>query len=196
MDIRVGYIKDATMALGPGCRFVIWTQGCLRRCKDCASPEHQPLDGGYLIDTKELADWICSCRSIDGITISGGEPFLQANALYELTEMLKLTRPELNVIVFTGNLLKDLTDEDSKAFLRNIDLLIDGEYISELNDGVGLRGSSNQRFHYLTERLVSYQNELEGGIRNTEVYWTDETRKRMVTIGVPKFKHSIDDDCI
>lgn len=188
MKLRVGYIKAGTMALGPGNRFVIWTQGCLRRCKGCASPEHQSLDGGYLIDTKELSNQICSCRQIDGITISGGEPFLQAHALTDLLNGVSEVRPELTVLVFTGNKLEELTDLDSKAFLEKIDLLIDGEYIPDLNDGKGLRGSSNQKFHFLTERLIDYQNMLECGERKTETYWVDERRKKMVTIGVPRSK--------
>lgn len=186
MKLRVGYIKAGTRALGPGNRFVIWTQGCLRRCKGCASPEHQSLDGGYLIDIKELSDQICSCRSIDGITISGGEPFLQAHALTDLLNGVSKVRPELTVLVFTGNKLEELTDLDSKAFLGKIDLLIDGEYIQELNDGIGLRGSSNQRFHFLTGRLVDFRNELECGERKTETYWSDNKRNGMVTIGVPR----------
>lgn len=182
MKIRIGYIKAGTMALGPGRRFVIWVQGCLRRCVDCISPEHQSLDGGYLIDVNELAAQINACRTIDGITISGGEPFLQAKALYLLTDMLKKTRPELNVLVFTGNQIDDLTDEDSKAFIANIDLLVDGEYISELNDSIGLRGSSNQRFHYLSDRLRPYKNELEYGQRRREVY--AENDRDLITIGI------------
>lgn len=185
MKLRVGYIKAGTRALGPGNRFVIWTQGCLRKCKGCASPEHQPLDGGYLVDTKELSDQICSCCSIDGITISGGEPFLQAQALTNLLNGVSKVRPELTVLVFTGNKLEELTDLDSKAFLGKIDLLIDGEYIPELNDGKGLRGSCNQRFHFLTERLANYRYEFENGERKAEIYWTDKKRQRMVKIGVP-----------
>ncbi len=194
MDLRVGYIKAGIRVLGPGNRFVIWTQGCLRRCKGCASPEHQPLDGGYLVDTKELSNQICSCLSIDGITISGGEPFLQAEVLIDLLSRVKEVRPELTVIVFTGNKLEELTDLDSKVFLGKIDLLIDGEYIPEFNDGIGLRGSNNQRFRFLTDRLASYRNELESGDRMTETYWADEKRQRMVTIGVPRLHRCLSND--
>lgn len=191
MKLRVGYIKAGTRALGPGNRFVIWTQGCLRRCKGCASSEHQSLEGGYLIDTKELSNQICSCRSIDGITISGGEPFLQAQALTDLLNEVSKVRPELTVLVFTGNKLEELTDLDSKAFLGKIDLLIDGEYIQDFNDGIGLRGSNNQRFHFFTERLFDFRNEFEYGERKSETYWTDEKRQKMVTIGVPRHHRSL-----
>lgn len=182
MKLRVGYIKEGTRALGPGWRFVIWTQGCLRRCKDCISPEHQPLDGGYLVDTTDLADQICACRSIDGITISGGEPFLQAEALTDLLDKVNKVRQELTVLVFTGNQLEELTDSDSKALLGSIDLLIDGEYVPELNDGMGLRGSSNQRFHFLTQNLLRFKEEIEMGKRRREVYV--ENDNELITIGI------------
>lgn len=185
MVLRVGYIKDGTMALGPGRRFSIWTQGCFRRCECCVSPEYQILDGGYLVDTRDLAGRICSCLSIDGITISGGEPFLQAKALYDLLNLVKEGRPELTVLVFTGNKLEELNDIYSKLLLSRIDLLIDGEYISELNDGIGLRGSRNQRFHFLTDRLSVFRNEIEKGVRKEEVHWDDEDRKEMRIIGIP-----------
>lgn len=87
--------------------------------------------------------------------------------------------------------MEELTDHNSKAFLGKIDLLIDGEYIPELNDGIGLRGSSNQRFHFLTERLVDFRNELEYGERKAETYWTDEERRWLVTIGVPRYHRSL-----
>ena len=182
MMLRVGYIKAGTRALGPGNRYAIWAQGCLRKCKGCASPEHQPLDGGYWVDTKDLANQICSCNAIDGITVSGGEPFMQAKTLCELLNRVNEIRPELTVIVFTGNKLEELTNTVSKEFLNNVDLLIDGEYILELNDGIGLRGSSNQRFHYLTDRLLPFQEEIEHGHRRREVYV--ESKRDLITIGI------------
>ena len=182
MKLRIGYIKENTMALGPGRRFAIWTQGCLRRCKGCASPEHQSLGGGYLVETKDLADRICSCPSIDGITISGGEPFLQAKPIVELLNMVNTIRPELTILVFTGNKIEELTDHNSKELLDKIDLLVDGEYIAELNDGKGLRGSTNQRFHFLTQRLRRFQDEVMNGKRRREVYV--ESERDMITIGI------------
>jgi anaerobic ribonucleoside-triphosphate reductase activating protein len=64
-----------------------------------------------------------------------------------------------------------------------LDLLIDGEYIDSLNDGVGLRGSSNQRFLFLTDRLEPYREQLERGSRTFEMSITDEG---IFTIGIPK----------
>ena len=141
-----------------------------------------------MVDTDELANTISTTSFIDGITISGGEPFLQAKALTELTDLVKVLKPELDIIVFTGNRLETLTDHDSLSFLKNIDLLIDGEYIPELDNNKGLRGSCNQKFHFLTERLAAFRNELEQDARKSEVHWADENRREMVIIGIPSSK--------
>ena len=96
----------------------------------------------------------------DGLTISGGEPMLQAGALSEMLERIRAER-DCGVIVYTGfvyeNLLKK-HDPDILRFLRQIDLLIDGPYIQELDHNQPYRGSENQRFLPLTER---YRKELE-----------------------------------
>ena len=185
MELRVGYINSGTRALGPGMRFVIWTQGCKRNCAGCVSPDFRPLTDGYTIDTNNLVNQICNCIHIDGITISGGEPFLQSEALLELLTNISSKRPELDVIVFTGNVLEELCDKNSVALLNHIDLLVDGEYKSDLYCNVGLRGSSNQRFHYLTPRLKSFADEIENGTRRQECHWVDEERKAMEKIGIP-----------
>lgn len=90
----------------------------------------------------------------DGITISGGEPFLQAEALGELLCLLKTgMNCDVGVIVYTGYTLEELRILPSaQALLEHVDLLIDGPYVQTLDDGGSLRGSSNQRVIPLTER--------------------------------------------
>ena len=88
--------------LGPGRRYVLWTQGCLRRCQGCITPESRPLDGGVDIDIDALAYDIVSRPNIDGLTVSGGEPFLQAKGVGRLLELVHNERPEMTVIVYTG----------------------------------------------------------------------------------------------
>ena len=74
--LQIGMLCASTTALGPGRRFVIWLQGCKRRCYGCASPEFQPLDGGTRISVDQLLDKIVESTDIDGLTVSGGEPML------------------------------------------------------------------------------------------------------------------------
>lgn len=82
--VRIHRIVRSTTALGPGNRTAIWFQGCRRNCRGCMSPYSRALDGGTVWETGSLAKEICSIKDIEGITISGGEPFLQPEALYDL----------------------------------------------------------------------------------------------------------------
>ena len=168
--LQIGMLCASTTALGPGRRFVIWLQGCKRRCYGCASPEFQPLDGGTRISVDQLLDKIVESADIDGLTVSGGEPMLQKEALSSLLHKVREMRPDLSVILFTGYLLEDFQSDVSKDVLDCIDLLIDGEYYHEQNDDMGLRGSANQRLHFLTSRLTSHKEELETGKRKYDMH--------------------------
>ena len=182
MKLEYGLIWPATKVLGPGNRFVIWTQGCPRRCFKCASPELQVAGLGKTEDVTVLADMIIGKKDIDGITISGGEPMVQAEAISQLLSIVRQERPELNVILFTGYRLEELHTENRKALLQYLDVLIDGEYIDGLNDNIGLRGSSNQQVHYLTDRLATFREQLEGGRRRREIHVLGENE--LLTIGI------------
>lgn len=170
MTIRIGYRVPHCTQLGPGNRFVIWVQGCHRRCEGCISPELQSFDHGVQIDISVLADEIAATPDIDGITISGGEPFAQAEELYELIKMVKAKKSPLNVVVFTGNTLEEIEKGSGfeKKLLGSIDVLIDGEYIKALDDNVANRGSANQRIIFLNPDLGEgfcnyYNNKIRRG---------------------------------
>lgn len=141
--------------LGPGKRYVLWTQGCPFRCEGCITPDSQPLDGGEIV---KVVDIICELKKhpdIEGITISGGEPFLQSAALSVLAKWC--SDQGLGVIVFSGYTLAQLqrkknAQSSSAEFLAYIDVLVDGLYIADENKDTGFRGSQNQEFHFLTDR--------------------------------------------
>lgn len=174
--------RNGTRSLGPGLRYAVWTQGCPFNCPQCITPEGRPIVAAKLIDTLQLADDIIINKNINGITISGGEPFLQAASLAVLLNKVVESRPELNVIIFTGFLKENLLSKEALSVLSLTDLLIDGRYIDELNDGIGLRGSSNQRLHFLTDRLLPYKKELLFGKRQIEININDN---RIDAIGIP-----------
>ena len=156
MKLSVHMREPAVRALGPGVRYALWVQGCPRRCPGCVAPEAQALDGGTELETGALA-WEILLSGAEGLTISGGEPFLQAEALAELIRTVRRKR-DLGVIVYTGYVYEELlADPAARALLEETDLLIDGPYVKELDDGKSLRGSSNQRVIPLTER---YREEL------------------------------------
>ena len=161
--------RRGTRALGPGLRYALWTQGCPFACPGCVTPEGRPVEPAQVVEVEALAADIVANGLISGVTISGGEPFLQARSLDCLLKLVKERRPELDVIVFTGFLRENLRSEEALSVLARTDLLVDGPYVAELNDGKGLRGSSNQRLHFLTDRLVRHREELLSGKRQVEV---------------------------
>ena len=66
---------------GPGIRFVVFLQGCPLRCKFCHNPDTWDPAGGMEKSVEEVVAMISSCRSFlrnGGVTLSGGEPLLQA----------------------------------------------------------------------------------------------------------------------
>lgn len=154
--INVAAIVGETRALGPGTRTAVWVQGCDRRCPGCISPEWIPNRVSRLIRPDELAEMVFDNSNVEGVTLSGGEPMRQAAGLAEFIRLGRLVK-NFNVICFTGYLYEDLISNPPgpgvQDLLKQIDVLIDGPYIKNLNDGIGLRGSSNQRIIYLTDRL-------------------------------------------
>lgn len=153
MELAVYMKEPAVRVLGPGVRYALWVQGCPRRCPGCVAENAWDPDGGERIPVDALAVEI-ALSGAEGLTVSGGEPFLQAEALAELLEKVKKCRP-MSVIVYTGYRLEELADvPGADRLLRQIDLLIDGPYVRELDDGLSLRGSSNQRVIPLTDRCL------------------------------------------
>lgn len=151
-DVIYVHMKEpAVRVLGPGVRYALWVQGCGRRCPGCTAPTAWRMEEGQPIPAAALA-WEIALSGADGLTISGGEPFLQAEALGGMVEQIRRRR-DMGVIVYTGFLYEELLGmEEAQALLTRTDLLIDGPYIRELDDGRSLRGSSNQRVLPLTER--------------------------------------------
>ena len=167
-------------ALGPGLRCIIWVQGCPFDCYCCTSPEGRTIEENILVEIDKLAENIIHNKDIQGITISGGEPFLQAEQLVKLIR--KINRPELNLIIYTGYTLDKLNWQAAEELLAMADVLIDGQYIDHLNDNKGLRGSSNQKIYFLTDKLEGYKDLFEESSRNIEIIVSDSYKK---TIGIP-----------
>ena len=157
--LRIHSTSSHVTTLGPGPRYVIWTQGCPRRCPGCISPESQPLDGGRSFTAAALAERLLHSGD-PALTISGGEPFLQCEGLCAVIDLVRRVR-DLGIICYTGYTIEELMAMHREAvdeLLKRLDVLIDGPYIEALNDDLGLRGSSNQRAIFLTDR---YRNALE-----------------------------------
>jgi anaerobic ribonucleoside-triphosphate reductase activating protein len=138
---------------GPGDRFVIWTQGCRKMCKNCYNPETWSHYRNNLIDIDLLVEEIKN-SSTTGVTISGGDPFEQPEELFYLLREIKQLDLSDGVIVFSGYTIDEIrVREELRKSLDYIDVLIDGLYIDEKRITNGLAGSSNQEFHFLTDKI-------------------------------------------
>jgi anaerobic ribonucleoside-triphosphate reductase activating protein len=169
--------------LGPGIRAVVWVQGCGFHCPECIAPDWTAIRPARIVQPEVLVDELLADPRITGLTFSGGEPMLQAAGLALLARLARRKR-EINIICFTGYQRAVLENTPPVPgvydLLDVVDVLIDGPYIARLNDNRGLRGSSNQRVHFLTDRLVGF--DLETYPRNAEVKLQDG---QAMLVGVP-----------
>lgn len=185
------YMKEpAVHVLGPGLRYVLWVQGCEQRCPGCVAESAQNMEKGTPINIDALAMEITLSRA-DGLTISGGEPFLQARELAKMLDIIA-SKKDMGVIVYTGYTYENLKkNSDAKILLSKIDLLVDGPYIRHLDDGKSLRGSSNQRIISLTDRYKDYMSEYGTGQRMTESFYHGI---HVHEIGIPNNKLNQEDN--
>lgn len=147
MQIRLAGVEPESIVDGPGYRFAVFTQGCLHGCPGCHNPQTHDVCGGYLADTGEIAARLCDNPLVRGVTLSGGEPMMQAAALCEIARAAH--EKGLDVWCYTGYTLEALLEEgreDRLRLLRLVDVLVDGPYIArERSLDIAYRGSKNQR---------------------------------------------------
>ncbi len=148
--------------LGPGKRIGIWFCGCPHKCEGCSNPELWEFQERYktsLNTIKELINKICVDNSVDGFTITGGDPFYQENELVELLGYLKTINED--ILVYTGYNKEEIPPQS----LNDIAVLIDGKYIEDQNFGQALIGSNNQKIHVLK---LAYQKKYNDYISTTK----------------------------
>lgn len=150
--MRVLSVLEESVVDGPGIRTVIFTAGCPHRCPGCHNPESWNPRGGQDVSVEDLLERVKQ-SGWDGVTISGGEPFLQPEHLAQLVEGCKALQK--NVWVYTGYTLEQLQamhNEFVTSVLNRADVLVDGRFEQSLMDrSLRFRGSSNQRIIFLNK---------------------------------------------
>ncbi len=147
--IRIAGISQESIVDGPGIRLVVFSQGCPHKCAGCHNPESHDSEAGTSISIEEILEEVRSNPLLDGLTLSGGEPFLQAEALVDLAREVK--KMGLDIITYTGYSFEELLKEQDKRkgwreLLSLTDLLVDGRFIlDQRNLLLTFRGSENQR---------------------------------------------------
>jgi len=134
---------------GPGLRYVVFTQGCPHHCPGCHNPETHDPAGGQETPVEDLIQDMLRNPLLDGLTLSGGEPFLQPEDCAALARAAH--DADLNVWCYTGWTLEQLRERpEAEVLLREIDVLVDGAYMEEQRTfNLPWRGSANQRIHEL-----------------------------------------------
>ncbi|MBE1530551.1 4Fe-4S single cluster domain-containing protein [Actinomadura algeriensis] len=149
---RVHATLSRSAANGPGTRFVVWAQGCTLGCAGCFNPETHGA-GGDVRTVADVAREALATSGIDGVTVSGGEPLEQPDAL---REFCALVRPSgLGIVVLTGFARAEIeANPGLSAAVEMADMVIAGRYNARLRLGTGLRGSSNKEYWAVTERYL------------------------------------------
>ena len=182
--MNIARILYPVRVLGPGSRIGLWLCGCDRGCPGCSNPELWEQKPEYEITVDSAAALIgriTASYPVDGLTVSGGEPFAQAKELADLIETIGIS----DVIIYTGYLISELRamhDPDIDRLLRLAALVIDGPYLQEFNDGALMRGSSNQTIHILNDAFSSRYEEYLSGASNRIQNFT--TTDGVVSVGI------------
>lgn len=153
--VRIHGVKARSRANGPGARFVVWFQGCSLGCPGCFNPATHAGDAGRAATIGDIVDQITAAGAIDGVTISGGEPFEQPEALRDLVRAIRADTDH-SILVFSGFTRAEIEAMPAGGeILDHIDVLIDGRYEAPRRVGRELRGSANQIVHLLTDRYTA-----------------------------------------
>lgn len=140
---------------GPGTRCTLFVSGCVHQCRGCYNQSTWRLDAGHAY-TRELEDQIIADLNDSrikrrGLSLSGGDPLHPANvdAVLGLVKRVQAECPGKDIWLWTGYRLAEL-DEQQRAVLEFVDVVVDGKFEKELHDPeLVWRGSSNQVIHHL-----------------------------------------------
>lgn len=181
-------------SLGPGDRLAIWVRGCKKRCINCANPELQLFNSNYEVSMAVIKEIISKIdKKIDGITITGGEPFCQAKELFEIiTFMLEITD---DILIFTGYSKKEIYDLKNDDVIKCIDkaaVVIYGEYVDELNDNhTPLIASSNQMMEFNNLKMKNkYMDYINNGRTVENFYYNDN----LISVGIHNSRRKKDEN--
>jgi len=149
MNLRLAGYQVDSIVDGPGVRLALFVQGCSHRCPGCHNPETHDPHGGSDVNLDQLIGLVTRCTGIEGVTISGGEPFEQATATAALA--VKIVHQGLDLVIYSGYTFEELlakrsNDRNVRTLLDAGRLLVDGPFILDEQDlTLPYRGSRNQR---------------------------------------------------
>lgn len=152
-EARYMAIKDCDILQSDGLSVSVWFAGCPFRCKGCHNQQTWSMESGKVFDMAAISkiEELLNNKNIRSLSILGGEPLLVRN--YEILETIIDIAKKLNkeVWIWTGFLLEEV---EHLGFMKNVDYVIDGQYIEELRTPNRYKGSSNQRVIRMSDRKI------------------------------------------
>lgn len=186
MMLYLSRIHFPVTTLGPGRRIGVWFQGCSIRCNGCVSADTWVASkGGVLVHEimRAIDPWL---NQAEGITISGGEPFDQPEALIELLKQLR-SKTSIDILVYSGHTFEKIAPLVNQCN-GLIDALISDPYEENTPQTLVLRGSDNQRLHYLTvlgeTRFRKFARTLKSSDKTFDIMFEEEGAIWLA--GIPK----------
>lgn len=181
--MQIASILYPVLSLGINKRVGVWTSGCLKHCPGCISPEYQFFNSDLEMNPKDVGK-IIKKHHPDGVTISGGEPFLWIKGLRELVEYIYKNVTD-DILIFTGftyEELKNKNDGDIDYILSHISVLVDGPFIESQYVDNRLKGSDNQRILILNKKYLDAYQEYINQEKTVDIF---EGEGKTHLIGVP-----------
>lgn len=162
---------SCTEVEGPGKRFALWVQGCLKRCPSCCNPEMLRIVPKHVVNSEAVMAWVREAHeqhAIEGVTFVGGEPMLQAQGLAEIAKECQSSG--LSTVTFTGYTLAELRRvlmPGVDQLLALTDILLAGPFMPDrIETERNWVGSTNKGVHFLSDRYrpgVEHDRVLQQG---------------------------------
>ena len=189
MRIRINRVHHPVVVLGYGRRAGVWVQGCGIGCVGCVSRDTWAADPATEVEVDAVLAWVAGLpEEVDGVTISGGEPFDQPEALLSLLDGLHAWRAGRNrpidLLAYSGRSLAALRGRYAEHLTR-LDAVIPGPFVADQAPGLRWRGSANQDLVPLTELgHERYDGEVDRPAGATRIQLGTDG-DRVYHIGVP-----------
>ena len=148
MDLRVNHILSESLANGPGRRYTLWVQGCSIRCPGCSNKDTWDQKAGLIMPFEDIVSDINKNKSLDGVTITGGEPLDQ---FYAVSYLCSRLYGQISLFLTTGYTMGQIEEKGYEGIFKLADILCVGPFDPALVCSGQWRGSSNQEIIYLTD---------------------------------------------